>query len=118
MARGYSSSEIFELQSNAIQFKKWSESDEQVDFVKHLKTTSLLAIKEELSEKQMLYFTMYYLNGISIKEIAEMNGVNKSTVSRTITRGKRRLAKVLRYAAPHVMNAPITTRNRRSEDGN
>ena len=42
---------------------------------------------------------MYYAQGMNMREIGEQLGVDKSTVSRTIKRGERRLQRCLRYGA-------------------
>ena len=42
---------------------------------------------------------MYYAEGKNMREIGESMGINKSTVSRTIKRGERRLQRCLRYGA-------------------
>jgi RNA polymerase sigma factor (sigma-70 family) len=44
-----------------------------------------------LSPKQYQYVQMYYVDGLKMTEIAERMNVNKSTVSRTISRAKQRL---------------------------
>lgn len=58
------------------------------------------AIREELSEKQMRYISGYYVDGMDMQEIAALHGVNKSTVSRTIKRARKKLRRVLRYSNP------------------
>lgn len=117
MGHPYSKYEIFQLQSDAIQFKEWNANEGDADFVSHSKKAVIIAFNEELTEKQKLYYTMYHLQGISIPKIASMLGVNRSTVSRTITRARRKLARVLRYSAPHLMNQKPEKRNRRVRDG-
>ena len=42
---------------------------------------------------------LYYAEGKNMREISESLGVDKSTVSRTIKRGERRLQRCLRYGA-------------------
>ena len=44
-----------------------------------------------LTEKQKLYIFMYYKDKMTMEEIADKCGVNKSTVSRTILRGRERM---------------------------
>ena len=58
------------------------------------------AMREELSEKQLLYITAYYVDGKTMREIGKMYGVDATTVSRTIARAKKRMEKVLRYSNP------------------
>lgn len=113
MASYYSPSEIFEFQADAIQFAKWNENEVETDFVSHAKKATLKALNEELTEKQKRYFTLYHINRTSIEEIAKLEGVNKSTVSRTLTRARKKMSKVLRYTAPYLLNEQAETRNRR-----
>ena len=42
-------------------------------------------IENELTERQRLMIGLYYFKGMNIPKIAEMLGVNRSTVSRTIS---------------------------------
>ena len=56
-----------------------------------------LALEHELTAKQRRAVEDYYLHGMRICDMAEVYGVNKSTVSRTVQRGVRRLRRVLRY---------------------
>lgn len=49
-------------------------------------------ISDNLTKKQKCYIILYYKDGLTVAEIAERFGVNKSTVSRTINRGRARLA--------------------------
>ena len=57
------------------------------------------AIDSELTPRQRQMLTLYFLQGVKMHEIAEELGVNKSTVSRTVSRGKSRLQKCLKYGA-------------------
>ena len=118
MASQYSSAEIFQLQCNEHQFKEFYANEADVDFVSHIKKAAAIAFGRELSEKQKQYYAAYYLDGFSMDKIANIYGVNKSTVSRTITRANKKLRTVLRYSAPHLMNQAGTTRNRRTSYGN
>lgn len=56
------------------------------------------AISECLTEKQRKYIVKYYFEGLRIPQIAGQAGVAKSTVSRTIKRGRKRLENALRLA--------------------
>ncbi len=55
------------------------------------------ALECELTAKQRRAVVDYYLRGMRVSEMAELYGVNKSTVSRTLQRGVARLRRVLRY---------------------
>lgn len=96
-----------------IQYKKWSESDPEIDYSQHIKKCLAIAIQKELSEKQRLYFQMYHIHRYTIAEIADVVGVSKSTVSRTLTAAHKNIAKVMRYSSPYLLHKQITKRNRR-----
>lgn len=54
-------------------------------------------VENELSERQRQMITLYYFQKVNIPEIARMLGVNRSTVSRTISRGRRNIMEKLKY---------------------
>lgn len=54
-------------------------------------------INDDLTKTQKQYIIMYYMNNMKIPEIALECGVNKSTVSRTINRAKKRIYDKLKY---------------------
>lgn len=116
MASQYSSSEIFEIIESKNQYEKWVESETDLDFADHMKRAAVAAYNRELSDRQKQYFTMRFLKGLSVREIARIAGVNPSTVSRTIKRASNNLAKVLRYSAPHLLNAQTQLKKRRAEN--
>ena len=64
-----------------------------------LKRNLIRCLKEDVTEKQRVALTMYYAEGLNMREIGERLGVDKSTISRTIKRGERRLQRCLRYGA-------------------
>lgn len=53
-------------------------------------------LNDNLTKKQKCYIILYYRDGLSVTQIADRFGVNKSTVSRTITRGRKRIAELLK----------------------
>lgn len=57
----------------------------------------LRAIRHELTDRQRSCLTMYYLEGIKMKDIAKTMGLSKSTVSRHISAATRKLRKVASY---------------------
>ena len=66
--------------------------------VRRLKRNLRLAREEELTPRQRQLMQMRFEQNMSVSEIAEALGLDKSTVSRTITRAKQRLYKCLRYS--------------------
>ena len=67
--------------------------------VSRLKRNLIRALREDVTPKQRQVLLMYYAQGLNMREIGEQLGVDKSTVSRTIKRGERRLQRCLRYGA-------------------
>lgn len=65
-----------------------------------LKQNLRRALMEELTEKQRQYALMYYGRRMTMPEIAEELGLNRSTVSRTLRRVRSRLQRVLKYTSP------------------
>ena len=56
-----------------------------------------LARERELTERQREMVGLYYDQGMTMPQIAERLGVNRSTVSRTLRRARDRLHRFLRY---------------------
>lgn len=117
MASQYSSAEIFEFQANAKVLEEWNESECNADFLAHCKRAVRVAVERELTERQRQVYLLYYLDGVSIPQIAARMGVNKSTISRMLKRANERLARVMRYSAPHLLHAQAARRNRRDNHG-
>lgn len=53
--------------------------------------------KNELTDCQRQYLLHYYRDCMTMRAIAARYGVNVSTVSRTLSRARRRLRRVLQY---------------------
>ena len=64
-----------------------------------LKRNLIRALWEDITPRQRETMLMYYGQGLNMREIGQKLGVDKSTVSRTIKRGERRLQRCLRYGA-------------------
>lgn len=62
-----------------------------------LKRNLRLAREEELTVRQRELLRLRYEENLSVSEIAALIGRDKSTVSRTLSRARRRLYKCLRY---------------------
>lgn len=58
------------------------------------------AIRSELTPNQLRVIAFYYVEQMKMAAIAKMLGVNVSTVSRTIKRGRARLQRCLKYSTP------------------
>lgn len=67
--------------------------------ISRLKRNLIRALQEDVTPRQRQTLLMYYSDGLNMREIGERLGVDKSTVSRTIKRGERRLRRCLRYGA-------------------
>lgn len=65
----------------------------------HLKNCIRVAVLETLTDKQREYLG-FYLSGYSQREIAQITGVNTSTVSRGINRALDKLLSRIKYATP------------------
>lgn len=63
-----------------------------------LRRNLLRAIDEDLTPRQREVVSMHYFNSLSVTRIAEKLGVDRSTVSRTLTRAEQKLKKMLKYA--------------------
>lgn len=67
------------------------------DRVKILIVRNLLG--EALTQKQREYLILRYQQGMTCEQIASIYSVNKSTVSRTVSRARARIAKALSLKA-------------------
>lgn len=56
------------------------------------------ARQQELTPRQREVVRLYYDEGMTMPQIGELLGVNRSTVSRTLRRAKNRLYRCLRYS--------------------
>ncbi len=54
-------------------------------------------IREELTPLQRETLLAYYIQDLSVPEIAAQRGVHKSTVSRTLRRAEEKLRRYLKY---------------------
>lgn len=63
------------------------------------------AMKDELTPRQLYMMKLYFVDGLKMHYIAQELGINKSTVSRTLTRGKTRLRKCLKYGAAGLLES-------------
>ena len=54
-------------------------------------------VKEELSERQKQFIVLYYYENKTMAEIADICGVNVSTVSRTLKRARKNITDRIKY---------------------
>lgn len=72
--------------------------------VSRLKQNLTRALRQDITPKQRQYMMLYYGEGLSLREIGMRLGVDKSTVSRTMKRGRERLYRCLRYGAANLLD--------------
>lgn len=85
-----------EVYSDMAAWLRANAEDNESD-VRRLKRNLRRAREEELTPRQRQLMQMRFEQNMSVTEIADALGLDKSTVSRTITRAKQRLYKCLRY---------------------
>ncbi len=73
------------------------------DQINRLKRNLTHALRQDVTERQREYMILYYGRNMSMEAIAQQCGVNKSTVSRTLKRGRQRLYRCLRYGAANLL---------------
>ena len=72
-----------------------------------VKRNLLRALREDVTPRQREMLLLYYGEQLNMRQIGTRLGVDKSTVSRTIKRGERRLQRCLRYGAEaYLRNMP------------
>lgn len=78
-------------------------ADDNREQLGRLKRNLTHALRQDITPKQREYMILYYGRGMSMEAIARQTGVNKSTVSRTLKRGRQRLYRCLRYGAANLL---------------
>ncbi len=88
-----------------VDLKVFSElmAEDNSENISRLKKNLITALKHDITPLQRTYIIEYYGQCLTMQEIAERHGVNKSTVSRTIARGRRRLQKFLKYGMKNLL---------------
>lgn len=71
--------------------------------INRLKRNLTHALRQDVTQRQREYMMLYYGKSMSMEAIARQCGVNKSTVSRTLKRGRQRLYRCLRYGAANLL---------------
>lgn len=70
-----------------------------------VKRNLLRALREDVTPRQREMLLLYYGEQLNMRQIGTRLGVDKSTVSRTIKRGERRLQRCLRYGAKGLLES-------------
>lgn len=71
--------------------------------INRLKRNLAHALRQDVTPRQREYMLLYYGQNMKMEDIAQQYGVNKSTVSRTLKRGRARLYRCLRYGASNLL---------------
>lgn len=71
------------------------DNDEQIE---RLRRNLKKVRRQELTPRQEEMIHLYYDLGLNMPQMARKLGVTKSTVSRTLARGKKRLKRYLQYS--------------------
>lgn len=90
----------------AVYSRAMSEENTNSDDIAKLKRNLIKALKSDVTPRQREMLMLYYGRGLNMREIGEMLGVDKSTVSRTVKRGERRLKRCLRYTSDSLLREP------------
>ena len=75
-----------------------AQSGDNQERIRRLQSNLPLAVQQELTPRQREILQMRFTGGMSITGIAKELGLNKSTVSRSLTRSVERLYRSLRYS--------------------
>lgn len=78
-------------------------ADDNRQQIGRLKRNLTHALRQDITPRQRECMMLYYGRGMSMESIGKQLGVNKSTVSRTLKRGRQRLYRCLRYGAANLL---------------
>ena len=99
---------LSELQLNHAAFDMWlmGEGEDNRADLQKLKRILPIVLSECCTEKQCEYISHYFVDRMTMAEIAEKYDVNKATVSRTIRRGLDTAYGYLRFVSPLFIKQP------------
>lgn len=86
-----------QFEDNLFSYGQFTTKSDESEHKKSAEKAVIMAIYEELTDRQREVLLLYYFEGKTTIEIAKMLGVNKSSVSRLLSRAKMRIEKVLKY---------------------
>ena len=75
-----------------------SHAEDNSEQLARLRRNLRKAREQELTTRQREMVSLYYDQGMTIPQIAEQLGLNRSTVSRTLRRARERLYRFLQYS--------------------
>ena len=88
---------------DAQSYRRWLDAHGAESDRSHVRRAMALALQRELTATQRAYAVEYYLRGRTMAQIGAAHGVGASTVSRTLSRARARLRRVLQYSSPRFM---------------
>lgn len=91
----------------AVYSRAISEENTNTEEIGTLKRNLVKALKSDVTPRQREMLLLYYGKGMNMRQIGEALGVDKSTVSRTVKRGERRLKRCLRYTSDSLLREEI-----------
>lgn len=92
----------YDVAFEKLAFRIWLSGRSETNF-SQARRNMMMAVQEELTTQQHLYATAYYVDRRKVSEIAALYGVDKSTVSKVLSRARARLRRVLRYCSPELL---------------
>lgn len=90
-------------------FRSWllEGSGDNIQDIQRAKKAIHIILNEYMTECQRQYILCFFVEGMSATQIAELYGVDKSTVSRTIRRGIKTMYSYLRFTSLALMEVPM-----------
>lgn len=82
----------------SLRLWKQDQSGSNSQQTQRLLTNLPLAVEEELTDRERQILRMHFTQNMRVTEIARELGVQKSTVSRTLSRAAEKLYRALRYS--------------------
>lgn len=92
-------------------FHQWLDSSGEDNRAERDRVKKMLpvALNECVTDRQKTYIVRFYIDGLTLHQIADQYGVCTSTVSRGIHAGLTRLADHLRFTSPTFANCITKT---------
>lgn len=96
-----------EWQADRSQFERWllAEGGDNREELERLKKALPVILAECVTDRQRQFMIHRFVEQKNGREIAEMYGVNPSTVSKVIHAGINNVYRYIRFASPGYMNA-------------